>query len=133
MRTTLCRTTFLVAILAAAIAPAQAQFGKNKISYVDFDWQVYKSPHFDVHYYPEEEAFVEEVVSYLESNYLEISRLLDHELRFRVPFIMYKTSGEFRSTNITLAELPAGVGAFAEPLQYRMVVPIDLPPRSCTS
>ena len=34
------------------------------------------------------------------------------ELRFRVPLVVYKTHGEFQQTNITLAELPEGVGAF---------------------
>lgn len=108
--------------------PALAQFGQNKISYESFDWQVYRAPHFDVHYYPSTEPFLEEVVSYAESAYLKISQDLDHELRFRVPLVIYKTHGEFQQTNIILAELPDGVGAFAEPVQYRMVLPIDLPP-----
>ena len=42
--------------------------------------------------------------------------------------MIYKTHGEFQQTNITLSELPDGVGAFAEPVQHRMVLPIDLPP-----
>jgi Tol biopolymer transport system component len=117
-----------VALLSAAAFPAWAQFGKNKITYETFDWKVYAAPHFDVHYYPAEEQFLEEVVSYAESAYLHISKILDHELKFRVPLVIYKTHGEFLSTNITLAELPEGVAAFAEPVQYRMVLPIDGPP-----
>jgi hypothetical protein len=113
---------------ALTLAPAWAQFGKNKITYENFDWRVYHSPHFDVHYYPAMEIFLEDIVSYAESAYLKISKDLDHELRFRVPLIVYKTHGEFQQTNITLAELPEGVGAFAEPVQYRMVLPIDGPP-----
>ena len=38
-------------------APASAQFipyyGKNKVKYDNFAWRVYKSPHFEVYYYPE--------------------------------------------------------------------------------
>ncbi|MHC4428066.1 MAG: gluzincin family metallopeptidase, partial [Planctomycetota bacterium] len=117
-----------VALLSVAAFPAWAQFGKNKITYETFDWKVYAAPHFDVHYYPAEEQFLEEVVSYAESAYLHISKILDHELKFRVPLVIYKTHGEFLSTNITLAELPEGVAAFAEPVQYRMVLPIDGPP-----
>ena len=119
-----------IATLAAALcgsASTFAQFGQNKITYHDHQWQVYQSTHFDIHYYPETEPFLEEVVSYVESAYVDISTLLDHELRFRVPFIIYKTHGEFLQTNILLVELPDGVGAFAEPVQYRMVLPIDMP------
>lgn len=117
-------------ILAAGLAalPVGAQFGQNKISYDEFDWQVYESPHFDVYYYPSVEPFLDDVVSYAESAYVKLSRDLDHELRFRVPLIIYKTHGEFQRTNVNLTELPEGVAAFAEPVQYRMVLPIDQPP-----
>ena len=122
------RTIVAILLTAFALLPAQAQFGKNKITYENFDWRIYKSPHFDIHYYPSIEIFLEDIVSYAESAYLKISKDLDHELRFRVPLIIYKTHGEFQQTNITLSELPEGVGAFAEPVQYRMVLPIDGPP-----
>jgi len=122
--------TFLAAVVLASTlgAPAWAQFGKNKVTHDDFDWQVYEAPHFNIHYYPEVEPFLEEIVSYAESAYLEISRTLDHELRFRVPLIVYKTHGEFEQTNVLLSEVTEATGAFAEPIQNRMVLPIDLPP-----
>jgi Tol biopolymer transport system component len=116
----------LVALLLAT--PVLGQFGKNKIAYDRFDWQIYHSPHFDIHYYGATEEFLEEIVSYAESAYVKISKDLDHELRFRVPLVVYKTHAEFEQTNITLSELPEAVGAFAEPVQYRMVLPIDMPP-----
>lgn len=122
------RRVAAIFVLALAVTTASAQFGKNKIAYENYDWKVYASPHFDVHYYDAQEAFLEDLVSYAESTYLEISKALDHELRFRVPLVIYKTHQEFRQTNITLAELPDGVLAFAEPIQNRMVLPIDLPP-----
>ena len=58
------------------------------------------------------EPFLEEIVSLIESAYLTLSRELDHELRWRVPLIVYKTHGEFQQTNITLSELPEGVACF---------------------
>ncbi len=132
LRVTLPRVTIrhllVIALLIVAALPAAAQFGKNKITYQNFDWHVYRSPHFDIHYYPAVEPFLEEVVSYAESAYLSLSKDLDHELTVRVPLVIYQTHGEFQQTNITLAELPDGVGAFAEPIQYRMVLPIDQPP-----
>ncbi len=117
----------LTALVSLGWLSAFGQFGQNKVTYSNFDWQVYKSPHFDVHYYTEMEPFLEEIVSYAESAYLHISHETDHELRFRVPLVVYRTHGEFQQTNITLSDLPDGVGAFAEPVQNRMVLPIDLP------
>ena len=72
-------------VLLLAAAPSALAFGKNKVTYENFDWKVYRSPHFDVHYYPEEEILLEDLVSEAESAYLEISRFFDHEISFRVP------------------------------------------------
>jgi WD40 repeat protein len=112
--------------------PASAQysgyFGQNKIAYDKFRWKIYKAPHFDIYYYPESEPFLDDIVSYAESAYVRLSKDLDHELRFRIPMVIYKTHGEFEETNITLEDVPEAVGAFAEPIQNRMVLPIDQPP-----
>ena len=119
----------LLGILAAIVATAPAlPFGKNKIAYDRFDWHVYKAPHFDVYYYPEEETKLEQVVSYAESAYAKLSKALDHEIKFRIPLIFYKTHGEFEQTNITLSFIPEFVAAFAEPLENRIVLPADDPP-----
>ncbi len=121
----------LVAALAVLAAPAaRAQFGwfgQNKVRYLDFEWKVYHAPHFDVYYYPEEERFLEPIVSYAESAYLQLGKALDHEPRFRIPLIFYRTHAAFEQTNIILEFIPESVGAFAEPLQKRMVLPIDAP------
>jgi len=111
----------------AAAPPAWAQFGHNKVTYGDFKWTIYASPHFDVYYYFDDDRLLQQLVSEAESAYLQVSRTLDHELRIRIPLILYRNHADFEQTNITLAELPEGVGAFAEPIQNRMVVPIDEP------
>src|SRR6185295_18087485 len=122
------RSIAIVLLALLAWAPVDAQFGKNKIAYDDFEWKLYPSPHFDIYYYGQEEIFLEDIVSDAESAYLRISKELDHELRFRVPMVIYKTHAEFEQTNITLGEIGEQVGAFAEPIQNRMVLPIDQPP-----
>ncbi len=109
-------------------ASAQTFFGKNKVTYTTFDWHIYRAPHFDIYYYPSEEHLLPEIVSAFESAYLEVSEKLDHELKERVPAIIYRTHAEFEQTNVALAEIPEAVGAFAEPFKGRMVLPIDDPP-----
>jgi hypothetical protein len=128
------RTLLLLggAALLASPGPASAQFipyyGKNKVKYDNFAWRVYKSPHFEVYYYPEFEQHLERLTSYLESGYLKISTGLKHEMPRPIPAIFYKTSSEFQQTNLYPAFIPEGVAAFTEPLLNRMVIPIDEPP-----
>lgn len=118
-----------VALILSLVAPASLfGFGQNKIAYETFDWQIYKSPHFDVYYYPEEANHLQQIVSYAESQYTRLSRILDHEIKFRIRFIYYRTHVEFEQTNITLGFIPEFVAAFAEPIANRMVLPVDMPP-----
>ena len=121
----------LAALMAwtASIQPAGA-FGQNKINYQVFDWKVYHAPHFDIYYYTEEEDFVEQMVRYAESAYLQLSKDLDHEVKVRIPLIFFQNHTEFEQNNIIMSFIPEAVGAFAEPIENRMVLPIDLPPEA---
>jgi hypothetical protein len=50
------------ALLGGWASPAAAQyFGRNKVQYREFDFQVLKTAHFDIHYYPEEDAAARDV------------------------------------------------------------------------
>ena len=126
------RPLVLLAGAALAAAPASAQFipyyGKNKVKYDNFAWRIYKSPHFEVFYYPEFEPQLERLTSYLESGYLKISTGLKHEMPKPIPVIFYKTHSEFEETNLFPSFIPEGVEAFTEPVLNRMVLPIDEPP-----
>ena len=68
-------------------APAQfiPYFGKNKVKYDNFAWRVYKSPHFEVFYYPEFEQHLARLMAYLESGYLKLSTGLKHEMPQPIP------------------------------------------------
>jgi Tol biopolymer transport system component len=102
-------------------------FGKNKIAYDKFDWQVYRSTHFDVYFYEEGRPALQKVVNYAESAYDDLSRKFNFQITKRIPLIYYTTHSAFEQTNVTLTFIPEGVGAFAEPVKNRMVMPIDMP------
>ena len=120
----------LLATLAAPMAFAQyiPYFGKNKVNYDKFAWRVYKSPHFQVYYYPEFEQHLGRLVSYLESGYQHVASELKHEIQFSIPVVFYKTHSEFEETNLFPDFVPEGVQAFTESVRNRMVIPVDGPP-----
>ncbi|MGH9361077.1 MAG: hypothetical protein ACRD2T_04115 [Thermoanaerobaculia bacterium] len=123
--------------LALAAGPAAAQgfgpqyrgigFGKNKIQYREFDWQIYHSPHFNVHFYGDTEPLLQKVVSFAESAYDQLSREFDHQIQDPIPLIFYATHSAFEQNNIILNFIPEGLGAFATAARFRMVLPVDLP------
>src|SRR5690349_11009872 len=117
----------LIASLAAPAAFAQyiPYFGKNKVNYDRFAWRVYKSPHFEVYYYPEFEQHLGRLVSYLESSYQHVSSELKYEIQSSIPVVFYKTHSEFEQTNLYPDFVPEAVQAFSEPIRNRMVIPVD--------
>jgi hypothetical protein len=122
----------LVALAMAATTHAQTPFfpyhGKNQIRYDNFRWYTYTTDHFTIYYYPETEQHLERIAGYAESAYQQISADLKHDLAFKVPLIIFKTSAEFQEQNVIPGAAQEGVGAFAEPYRDRMVLPIDEPP-----
>ncbi|MCB1163468.1 hypothetical protein KDL67_12360, partial [bacterium] len=71
----------LLALVVLALTPLSADaylFGKNKVHYDSFDWQVYHSAHFDLYYYPEEAVLASQTALLAEQAYARLAALLDH-------------------------------------------------------
>ncbi|MEW5982864.1 MAG: hypothetical protein AB1806_10900 [Acidobacteriota bacterium] len=119
---------FTLAVPAAGQTPYVPYFGKNLVRYDTFDWKIYETEHFRIYYYPETEQHLERIAGYAESAYQQISADLKHDLAFKVPLITFKTHSEFEQQNVIPGAAQEGVGAFAEPYQDRMVLPLDEPP-----
>ena len=122
-----------VAVVAGGAGTAAAQtdfvpyYGKNQIRYDNFDWRIYTTDHFEIYYYPEIEPHLERIAGYAESAYQHVSSELKHDLAFKVPLILFSTSSEFWQQNVIPGAAQEGVGAFAEPSRYRIVMPLDEP------
>ena len=130
---TLLRVVSALAFVAFAL-PVAAQtpyipyFGKNQIRYDKFEWYRYETDHFIIYYYPEIEPHLERMAGYAESAYQQVSSELKHDLAHKVPLILFQTSSEFQQQNVIPGAAQEGVGAFAEPIRQRIVMPMDEPP-----
>jgi hypothetical protein len=119
---------------ALAVEPAAAQtpyipyFGKNQIRYDKFNWYTYETDHFIMYYYPEIEPHLERMAGYAESAYQHVSSELKYDLAHKIPLILFQTSSEFQQQNVVPGAAQEGVGAFAEPIRTRIVMPMDEPP-----
>jgi hypothetical protein len=122
----------LAVVFGAPTVEAQTQyipyFGKNQIRYDNFDWHTYQTEHFEIYYYPEIEPHLERIAGYAESAYQHVSSELKHDLSMKLPLILFSSSSEFWQQNVIPGAAQEGVGAFAEPGRYRIVMPIDEPP-----
>ena len=81
------RILLTIGFLAALGAPAQAQvyFGKNKVQYTAFDWQILTTDHFQIYFYPEEQWLAEVAAHAAESSYQELRVKFRHHIFSKVP------------------------------------------------
>ena len=120
------RVILCLALIAGLPVPADLQaqyFGRNKVQYHQFDFQVLQTEHFDVHYYPREQAAAEAAGRMAERWYTRLSTVLRHELAGRQPLILYATSAEFQQTNV-VSGIGEGTGGVTEALRRRIVLPV---------
>jgi Tol biopolymer transport system component len=119
-----------LSMLVALPSSSQAQggyFGRNKVQYRDFKFQVLKTEHFDIYYYPEEEVAAKMAARMVERWYTRLSQLLNHELSSRQPLILYASGAHFRQTNAVEGELGEGTGGVTEAYKRRIVLPFAGP------
>lgn len=104
---------------------AQAQyFGRNKVPYERFKFEILRTPHWDVHYYEQEETAARDAARMLERWNTRLSGLLSHPLSARKPVILYADHPDFQQTNVISGELTEGTGGVTESLLDRMVMPM---------
>ena len=114
-----------LALIACLPALASAQyFGRNKVQYRTFDFQVLKTQHFDIYYYPEENEAAHIVSRMAERWYSRFQRFFDHQLRGRQAVILYAAPAHFRQTNVIEGLIGEGTGGVTEALKRRIVLPI---------
>lgn len=119
---------FLFVLIIIFYAEVQAQFtyfGRNKVHYETFNWQVLKTEHFDIYYYPEFTEIAEIGSNYAEEAYEELKVKFNHTVLQRIPLIFYNTHQHFQQTNTIPGLLPEGVGGFFEFMKGRVVLPFN--------
>lgn len=117
---------FFALILAAAPAGAQySTFGKNKIQYEDFDWEVLSSDHVDLYFYPDERELALIAIDYAEESFDFLSRKFSYVPKERIPMVVFASHQHFEQTNIVPFFLPEGVAGFTEFLKGRVALPFN--------
>lgn len=119
----------LVATLGlAAVPPAAAQyFGRNKVQYKQLDFQVMKTEHFDIYFYPSAREGIDLSARMAERWLARLQAQLGHELRGRQPLILYGSHVDFEQTTAIGGLLGESTGGVTEPLRRRIVLPLAGP------
>jgi hypothetical protein len=104
---------------------AEAQyFGRNKIQYEDFDFEILETDHFKIYHYPEEATAVADAARMAERWYSRYSAIFAHEFSRLQPLIFYANHADFQQTNVISGMISQGVGGVTERLRRRIVIPL---------
>jgi len=99
-------------------------FGRNKVQYEDFDFEVLETENFNIYYYPDEKAVTQDAARMLKRWYARYTELFDYELRKKQPVIIYANHPDFQQTNVISGLIPQGTGGVTEGMRNRMVIPM---------
>jgi Tol biopolymer transport system component len=117
-----------VCLIVLFASPVSAQyFGRNKVRYRSFDFQVMTTEHFDIYFYPSEREGVDIAARLAERWYTRLERVFGRGLSGRQPLVLYASHADFEQTNIIAGELGEGTGGVTEPLRRRVVLPLAGP------
>src|SRR5438552_1486877 len=127
----LCRAGVLALAaleLATVPPPATAQyFGRNKVRYEAFRFELLRTKHFEVYFYPEEAAAAPLVARMAERWYARHAATLGHQLRGVQTLIVYASHPHFEQTNAIEGDVGEGTGGVTEALKRRIVMPLAGP------
>ncbi len=124
MKKRLSFTIFLL-LLFYSLAIPQHYFGKNKVQYTRFDWQVLTTPHFQIYFYIEEKELAEIAGKLAEGSFTFLENKFNHYIFQPIPLIIYSSPNYFDQTNVIPNLLPENVAGFTEFFKGRMVIPFD--------
>ncbi len=113
------------ALHLATVDAASAQyFGRNKVQYDSFDFQLFQTDHFEIYLYEEEELAVRDAGRMAERWYERHSRTFLREFYDRKPIIFYANDADFHQTNVIRGSLGQGTGGVTESLKERVIMPL---------
>ena len=122
------RVRFILAVLCLLATPAVAiaqgdYFGRNKVQYRDFKWEIISTPHFEIYYYQGEEEAAYDAARMAERSYNRLSRILQHRFSDKVPIILYASHTDFQQTNVLSGFISEGTGGVTEFNKNRILLP----------
>jgi hypothetical protein len=116
---------FIISFAIVQNGRGQEYFGENKVQYDQFRFAVYKTPHFDVHYYPEEAEAAKLMAQMAEVWYDRISKVLRFEFIQPNPIILYASPEHFAQTDVIPGILGEGIGGVTEGGRNRVILPLS--------
>lgn len=114
---------FFVGLMILPDLVSAQYFGRNKVQYEDFDFEILHTPNFDLYYYPREREAVTQLGVLSERWYSRHSQVFNHTFAGKNPLILYANHADFQQNNI-VPNVGVGTGGVTEGLRNRVIMPL---------
>lgn len=101
---------------------AQDQFGKNRIQYQNFKWEVISTDNFDIYFYKQSQAAAVLAARYAEGEFDRITDLLGYAPYSRIKLVVYGANSDLQQSNIGLSNQQVFIGGYSVFLKNRVEV-----------
>jgi hypothetical protein len=119
--------SFIVLLSVVFALPAQAQyFGRNKVNYEDFDFEVHESDNFEIYHYFNNPQYLQQFADWSEQWYALHQNVLADTIQKRNPLILYANHGDFQQTNAIFGQVSVGTGGVTEAFKNRVIMPVAM-------
>ncbi len=124
---TLKRYSLTIVLLALFSMTAQAQyFGRNKVNYTRFDFEVHQTDNFELYTYVKNPMYRDQFGRWVEQWYEIHQRILGDTIQQRNPLILYNNHADFQQTNTIFGQVGVGTGGVTEAFKNRVIMPIAM-------
>ncbi len=101
-------------------------YGRNKIKYERFKFNLYQTEHFDIYSYLNDTTTLKRIASIAEKWYSRHSLVFKDTIHFLNPLILYNNHADFQQNTVSNQIIDVGTGGFTEALQNRIVMPLGI-------
>lgn len=119
------RNAVCVVLFSMVAVNVQAQyFGQNKMRYKSLKFNVYETPHFNLHYYLQNDSLIKWFAKESEVWYELHQQVFRDTFLRKNPIILYSNHPEFQQTTTIQGEIGVGTGGVTEAFKTRVVMPV---------
>lgn len=124
VRLSLLNSCFLLLFSTIAVHVQAQYFGQNKMRYKSLKFSVYETPHFNLHYYLENDTLVRWLAKESEVWYELHQQVFRDTFLRKNPIILYSNHPDFQQTTTVQGEIGVGTGGVTEAFKTRVVMPV---------
>ena len=120
-------SVIVVCLLGCALFSQHANaqyFGQNKVRYKNLKFKVYKTPHFQIYYYIQNDSMIKRFAQETEVWYTLHQQVFRDTFKHPNPIILYANHPDFQQTTAIDGEIDVGTGGVTEGLKNRIVMPV---------